>query len=138
MRPYGLLIPKQPSKFSKFSLASVPLQSDLAFVELYGEAWVVHVVPNALQLYKIDQNNSQLMRSFRFQAPVGLCAISVVDSLLIAHNMQLKVSLVYDVRDAKEELAVLHPLPIGLNNQSAGDLYGINTVLFLVFFYLSL
>jgi hypothetical protein len=100
MRPFGLLLPRQPSKLAKFALPHAPSQGDLALVEMYGEPWAVHVLPSALQLYRIGQAQSQLVRTLRLSSPRGTCAISVVDSLLVAHSTSQKVSLVYDVRDA--------------------------------------
>jgi len=122
MRAYGLLIPKHPSKFAKFSLQQAPAQGDVALVEMYGEAWAVHVRPSALDVYRIDQTASQLVRTVRFASPRGTCAISALDSLLVVHSTSQKVSLVYDLRDhgSRDDVAIAHPLPLGGRSANGG------------------
>jgi hypothetical protein len=137
MRPFFLgELPKRFIKWPKFILKSSPSPGDVALVELYNEPWIVCVFPSYVSLHRISSDlNSYVEKiiSFGSRAPILICGISTIDSLLFLHARQANVSMMVDVKDTSHQTtnnnSVLgifaHPLPIGgllqNNNTSSGD-----------------
>lgn len=121
MRPFALMGGKQQrgvEKWAKFSTTTdggpSPLQGEAALVELYGETWFVHIRKQEMILYLLGQASTKRVKSVQsFHG--STYGISSIDSLLLAHSQQSKVSLLFDVLTRDEQVpgeCFVSPLPV--------------------------
>ncbi|KAH9255089.1 hypothetical protein BASA81_006848 [Batrachochytrium salamandrivorans] len=128
MRPFALMGnggKRGMEKWAKFSTTTdggpSPLQGEAALVELYGETWFVHIRKQEMILYLLNPTNTKRVKSVQsFHG--STYGISSIDSLLLAHSQQSKVSLLFDVLTRDKQVpgeCFVSPLPVECPSSSS-------------------
>ncbi len=108
-----------PTRLANFVLPGDPRQQDVILISLYNSTYCVHndQIERKLRLFLIDRDTSICTREIKLYG-TPFCGVSVIDSLLCVHNMESRISLVYDLKaDAghkgtMDDHPTLSPLPI--------------------------
>ena len=116
--PYALSS-HSPTRLASFVLPGDPSQRDVILISLYGSTYCVHndQVERRLRLYLINRDTSICTREIKLYG-TPFCGVSVIDNLLCVHNMESKISLVYDLKmdtgysGTADDHPTLNPLPI--------------------------
>lgn len=102
MRPFDLSKSRGSAvdKWAKFMTTEdggpSPEQGEAALVALYGEPWFIHIRKQEMIVYRLAASSTKRFKTIQsFHGPTY--GISAIDSLLIAHSQQAKVSLLFDV-----------------------------------------
>ena len=123
-------------RIPKFELdTSNPIASNRLIVKakhiticrLYDRVYCIHYQTAKRQLHLYQMNKESVTRSIEIDTHTeGASRLHVIDNLLICHNIQKKLSLIFDIRE--EESFVAAPLPMNSiyfknNNNNNDDEY---------------
>jgi len=121
-------------KIPKFSLEradKTPLkQEDVIISQIYGKLYCLHVNPPKKEIILYQLTREVVIKRQTLSIPIsGSMSIQIIDNLLIVHNLDNKVVMIYDIKEPDLNFPVAAPLPLGvqantnLPNSNALNLY---------------
>eukprot|EP00457_Paulinella_chromatophora_P001630 gb/GEZN01001632.1/.p1 GENE.gb/GEZN01001632.1/~~gb/GEZN01001632.1/.p1 ORF type:complete len:949 (-),score=203.22 gb/GEZN01001632.1/:66-2588(-) len=90
-------------------------KKQISLLALYGELCCifVHEKEGRLQVFRLRSEGMELQHIYDLHSP-GRYEVSVLDNVLVVHNVQAEVSLMFDIKVPEAE-PISSPLPLGLS-----------------------
>ncbi|KAL6052930.1 Mic1 domain-containing protein [Balamuthia mandrillaris] len=88
-------------------------KEDITLCKIYGRLFCVHLqrAEKTMTLYQITRESVTKRLTINLRTS-GVSAIQVVDNLLLVHDSESKISMLFDIKDRDIEFPVASPLPL--------------------------